>query len=45
MNKVIQSINTLRQQDVQFATFGEALVPYYPYFSLFAGPSRWVQIT
>jgi nitrilase len=34
--KVVQKIDELGQQGVQFATFPETVVPYYPYFS-------WVQ--
>lgn len=38
LDKVIQTIIDLGKQDVQFATFGEALVPYYPYFSFVRRP-------
>ena len=33
VDKVVQKIIELGRHGVQFATFGEALVPYYPYFS------------
>ena len=33
VDKVIRTIHTLGQQGVQFATFPETVVPYYPYFS------------
>ena len=33
VEKVVQKINQLGQQGVQFATFPETVVPYYPYFS------------
>jgi aliphatic nitrilase len=38
VDKVIQKIIELGRQGVQFATFGEALVPYYPYFSFVQRP-------
>jgi Predicted amidohydrolase len=31
--KVVQKIHELGQQGVQFATFPETVVPYYPYFA------------
>src|SRR6476620_656630 len=34
VEKVVQKIHELGQQGVQFATFPETLVPYYPYFSI-----------
>src|SRR5687767_331843 len=33
VEKVVRTIHELGQQDVQFATFPETVVPYYPYFS------------
>src|SRR5258705_11396849 len=33
VNKVVRTIHELGQQGVQFATFPEPVVPYYPYFS------------
>lgn len=33
VDKVVQKIHELGQQAVQFATFPETVVPYYPYFS------------
>src|SRR3979409_1308604 len=33
VGKVLQKIHELGQQAVQFATFPETVVPYYPYFS------------
>jgi nitrilase len=33
VDKVVRQIRTLGQQGVQFATFPETVVPYYPYFS------------
>jgi nitrilase len=33
VGKVVQKIHELGQQAVQFATFPETVVPYYPYFS------------
>ena len=34
IEKVIAKIHELRKQGVQFATFPETVVPYYPYFSI-----------
>jgi len=34
VEKVVQKIHELGQQGVQFATFPETVVPYYPYFSI-----------
>jgi nitrilase len=34
IEKVIRKIHELGQQGVQFATFPETVVPYYPYFSI-----------
>ena len=33
VEKVVRKIHELGQQGVQFATFAETVVPYYPYFS------------
>src|SRR5919108_1712595 len=33
VDKIVGKINELGQQGVQFATFPETVVPYYPYFS------------
>src|SRR5258705_4304739 len=33
VDKVVRKIDELGQQGVQFATFPETVVPYYPYFS------------
>ena len=33
VDKVVQKIHELGQEGVQFATFPETVVPYYPYFS------------
>jgi aliphatic nitrilase len=38
VDKVVQKIIELGRQGVQFATFPETLVPYYPYFSLVQAP-------
>ena len=34
VEKVVRKIHELGQQGVQFATFPETVVPYYPYFSI-----------
>jgi len=39
VEKVARKIHELGQQEVQFATFPETVVPYYPYFS-FIQPAR-----
>jgi aliphatic nitrilase len=36
--KVVRKIHELGQQGVQFATFPETVVPYYPYFSFVQAP-------
>jgi aliphatic nitrilase len=36
--KVVRKIHELHQQGVQFATFPETVVPYYPYFSFVQTP-------
>jgi aliphatic nitrilase len=38
VDKVIQTISELGRQGVQFATFPETVVPYYPYFSYVQRP-------
>lgn len=38
VKKVVEKIMELGRQGVQFATFSEALVPYYPYFSFVQPP-------
>src|SRR5258705_5738815 len=38
VDKVVQKIHELGQQAVQFATFPETVVPYYPYFSFVQTP-------
>jgi nitrilase len=38
VEKVVRKIHELGQQGVQFATFPETVVPYYPYFSFIQAP-------
>src|SRR6185295_633744 len=38
VDKVVQKVHELGQEGVQFATFSETLVPYYPYFSFVQRP-------
>src|SRR6185312_7167405 len=38
VEKVVEKIVALGRQGVQFATFPEAIVPYYPYFSTLQRP-------
>jgi nitrilase len=38
VEKVVRKIHELGQQGVQFATFPETVVPYYPYFSFVRTP-------
>ena len=38
VDKVVQTIRGLGQEGVQFATFPETVVPYYPYFSFVQAP-------
>jgi nitrilase len=38
VDKVVQRICELGHQGVQFATFPETVVPYYPYFSFVQPP-------
>ena len=38
LDKVVQKIHQLGHRRVQFATFPETVVPYYPYFSFVQPP-------
>src|SRR6185436_12068807 len=38
VEKVVRNIHELHKQGVQFATFPETVVPYYPYFSFVQSP-------
>ena len=38
VEKVVKKIRDLGKQGVQFATFPETVVPYYPYFSFVQAP-------
>ncbi|MER9829830.1 aliphatic nitrilase [Mesorhizobium sp. M0134] len=38
IEKVVRKIRELGEQGVQFATFPETIVPYYPYFSFIQAP-------
>src|SRR5262245_64726349 len=38
VEKIVRKIGELGQQGVQFATFPETVVPYYPYFSFIQSP-------
>jgi aliphatic nitrilase len=38
VSKIVQKIDELGRQGVQFATFPETVVPYYPYFSFIQAP-------
>ena len=40
VKKVVQKIHELGEQRVQFATFPETVVPYYPYFSAVQTPMQ-----
>src|SRR5208283_885405 len=40
VEKVVRKIHELGQQGVQFATFPETVVPYYPYFSFIQSPHQ-----
>ena len=40
IEKIIKKIRELGKQGVQFATFPETVVPYYPYFSFIMTPSQ-----
>ena len=39
--RVVRKIHQLGQQGVQFATFPETVVPYYPYFSAVQTPAKF----
>jgi nitrilase len=43
VDKVVRKITELGCQAVQFATFSETLVPYYPYFSYVQRPYETVE--
>src|SRR5690349_23203621 len=43
VEKVARKIHELGQQGVQFATFPETVVPYYPYFSFVQTPLRIIR--
>ena len=38
VDKIVRTIHELGRQGVQFATFPETVVPYYPYFFRFSSP-------
>jgi nitrilase len=38
VEKIVRTIHELGQQGVQFATFPETVIPYYPYFSFVQSP-------
>src|SRR5271169_668031 len=40
VEKVVKKIHELGEQGVQFATFPETVVPYYPYFSYVQTPMQ-----
>ncbi len=40
VEKIVAKIAELGDRDVQFATFPETIVPYYPYFSFLQAPVR-----
>ena len=42
VEKVVKKIRELGKQGVQFATFPETVVPYYPYFSFIQTPSQLI---
>ena len=42
VEKVVRTIHELHQKGVQFATFPETVVPYYPYFSFVQSPYQMV---
>jgi aliphatic nitrilase len=44
IEKVVRKIRELGTQGVQFATFPETVVPYYPYFSLLQAPIKNLNI-
>ena len=42
IEKVVRRIHELAQQGVQFATFSDTVVPYYPYFSFVQTPLQQI---
>src|SRR3954470_13899763 len=42
VEKAVRTIHELGQQGVQFATFPETVVPYYPYFSFIQFPYQFI---
>jgi nitrilase len=44
VEKVMKKIRELGEQGVQFATFPETVVPYYPYFALLQAPIRNINV-
>jgi nitrilase len=44
VEKVVKKIRELGEQGVQFATFPETVVPYYPYFALLQAPIRNINV-
>jgi aliphatic nitrilase len=42
IEKIVKNIRELGKQCVQFATFPETVVPYYPYFSFIQTPSQLI---
>src|ERR687897_1184187 len=42
VDKVVRRIRELGQQGVQFATFPETVVPYYPYFAFIQSPYQLI---
>jgi aliphatic nitrilase len=44
VEKVVKKIHELGNQGVQFATFPETVVPYYPYFLLLQAPIRNISV-
>ena len=42
VEKVVRKIHELGQQGVQFATFPETVVPYYPYFAFIQTPYQMI---
>src|SRR5215204_3712590 len=42
VDKVVRRIQELGKEGVQFATFPETVVPYYPYFSFIQAPCKTI---
>jgi nitrilase len=42
VDKIVRQIHALGRQGVQFATFPETVVPYYPYFSFIQAPYQLI---